>query len=230
MAKETKSDKAAKPAAPKQAPAQAKPAKEARAKAPKADKPAGKEAAPTQPPRLKVQYEESIVPALMKQFGYKTRMQVPRVTKITLNMGVGEAVADKKILENAAGDLEKIAGQKPVVTKSKKSIAGFKIRTGYPIGTMVTLRNRRMYEFLDRLVTIALPRVRDFRGVSGRAFDGRGNYNMGIKEQIIFPEIEYDKVDALRGLNISITTTAKSDEEAKALLSAFRFPFRTERA
>jgi large subunit ribosomal protein L5 len=156
-------------------------------------------------------------------------MQVPRVTKITLNMGVGEAVADKKILENAAGDLEKLAGQKPVVTKSKKSIAGFKIRTGYPVGTMVTLRNRRMYEFLDRLVTIALPRVRDFRGVSARAFDGRGNYNMGIKEQIIFPEIEYDKVDALRGLNISITTTAKSDDEAKALLAAFRFPFRTER-
>ncbi|HEX6634505.1 MAG TPA: 50S ribosomal protein L5 [Usitatibacter sp.] len=178
---------------------------------------------------MKVQYEESIVPALMKQFGYKTRMQVPRVAKITLNMGVGEAVADKKILENAAGDLEKIAGQKPVVTKSKKSIAGFKIRTGYPVGTMVTLRNRRMYEFLDRLVTIALPRVRDFRGVSARAFDGRGNYNMGVKEQIIFPEIEYDKVDALRGMNISITTTAKSDEEAKALLAAFRFPFRTER-
>jgi large subunit ribosomal protein L5 len=235
MAKDTKSDKetkGAKPAAAKPAPAPAKPAREAKESkaAKKADKPAGKEAAPTQPPRLKVQYDESIVPALMKQFGYKTKMQVPRVTKITLNMGVGEAVADKKILENAAGDLEKIAGQKPVVTKSKKSIAGFKIRTGYPIGTMVTLRNRRMYEFLDRLVTIALPRVRDFRGVSGRAFDGRGNYNMGIKEQIIFPEIEYDKVDALRGLNISITTTARSDEEAKALLSAFRFPFRTERA
>ena len=231
MAKDTKSEKdakGAKPAAPKQAPA-AKPAKEARP-AKKAEKPAGKEAAPTQPPRLKVQYEQAIVPALMKQFGYKTKMQVPRVTKITLNMGVGEAVADKKILENASGDLEKIAGQKPVVTKSKKSIAGFKIRTGYPVGTMVTLRNRRMYEFLDRLVTIALPRVRDFRGVSGRAFDGRGNYNMGIKEQIIFPEIEYDKVDALRGLNISITTTAKTDEEAKALLAAFRFPFRTERA
>src|SRR6185312_6858235 len=233
--KDQKSDKDAKAKAPKpagKAPSQdAKPAaKEAKAKQPKADKPAAKEAAPTQPPRLQVQYQESIVPALMKQFGYKTKMQVPRVTKITLNMGVGEAVADKKILENAAGDLEKIAGQKPVVTKSKKSIAGFKIRTGYPIGTMVTLRNRRMYEFLDRLVTIALPRVRDFRGVSGRAFDGRDNYNMGIKEQIIFPEIEYDKVDALRGLNISITTTAKSDDEAKALLAAFRFPFRTERA
>ncbi len=233
--KDSKSDKDAKgakaaKAAPKQAAPAAKPAKEAKGgRAPKAEKPAGKEAAPTQPPRLKVQYEQAIVPALMKQFGYKTKMQVPRVAKITLNMGVGEAVADKKILENAAGDLEKIAGQKPVVTKSKKSIAGFKIRTGYPVGTMVTLRNRRMYEFLDRLVTIALPRVRDFRGVSARAFDGRGNYNVGIKEQIIFPEIEYDKVDALRGLNISITTTAGSDEEAKALLSAFRFPFRTER-
>jgi len=155
---------------------------------------------------------------------------VPRVTKITLNMGVGEAVADKKILENAVGDLQKLAGQKPVITKSRKSVAGFKIRDGYPIGTMVTLRNRRMYEFLDRLVTIALPRVRDFRGISAKAFDGRGNYNMGVKEQIIFPEIEYDKVDAIRGLNISITTTAKSDDEARALLAAFRFPFRTERA
>ena len=232
--KDQKSDKDAKAKAAKPAakpPAQdARPAgKEAKAKAPKADKPVAKEAAPTQPPRLQVQYQESIVPALMKQFGYKTKMQVPRVTKITLNMGVGEAVADKKILENAGGDLQKIAGQKPVVTKSKKSIAGFKIRTGYPVGTMVTLRNRRMYEFLDRLVTIALPRVRDFRGVSGKAFDGRGNYNMGVKEQIIFPEIEYDKIDTLRGLNISITTTAKTDEEAKALLAAFRFPFRTER-
>jgi large subunit ribosomal protein L5 len=209
----------------------AKPAEKAKkAKGePKKAAASGPEAAPTQPPRLQVQYKDQIVPALMKQFGYKTVMQVPRVTKITLNMGVGEAVADKKILENAQGDLQKIAGQKPVVTKSKKSIAGFKIRTGYPIGTMVTLRNRRMYEFLDRLVTIALPRVRDFRGVSGRAFDGRGNYNMGVKEQIIFPEIEYDKVDAIRGLNISITTTAKTDEEARALLAAFRFPFRTER-
>jgi len=219
---------AAKPQAPKQ---DAKPAKEAKGKGEaKAAKPAEKEAAPTQPPRLAVVYKDTIVPALMKQFGYKTRMQVPRVTKITLNMGVGEAVADKKILENASGDLQKIAGQKPVITKSKKSIAAFKIRTGYPVGVMVTLRNRRMYEFLDRLVTIALPRVRDFRGVSGRSFDQRGNYNMGVKEQIIFPEIEYDKIDALRGLNISITTTAKTDEEAKALLAAFRFPFRTERA
>jgi len=166
----------------------------------------------------------------MKQFGYQTKMQVPRIDKITLNMGVGEAVADKKILENAVADLAKIAGQKPVITKSRKSIAGFKIRTGYPVGTSVTLRSRRMYEFLDRLVTIALPRVRDFRGVSARAFDSRGNYNMGVKEQIIFPEIDYDKIDALRGMNISITTTAKTDEEAKALLTAFKFPFRTERA
>jgi len=225
-AKDKGAKPAGKPAALDAKPA-AKPAKEA--KQPKAAKPTEKEAAPTQPPRLQVQYKEQIVPALMKQFGYKTRMQVPRVTKITLNMGVGEAVADKKILENAAGDLQKIAGQKPVVTKSRKSIAAFKIRAGYPVGCSVTLRNRRMYEFLDRLVTIALPRVRDFRGVSGRAFDSRGNYNMGVKEQIIFPEIEYDKIDALRGLNISITTTAKTDEEAKALLAAFRFPFRTER-
>jgi large subunit ribosomal protein L5 len=211
--------------------ADAKPAPKEKRVKPAADaQPAEKEAAPTQPPRLQVQYRDTIVPALMKQFGYKTIMQVPRVTKITLNMGVGEAVADKKVLEHAAADLQKIAGQKPVVTKSKKSIAAFKVRTGYPVGTMVTLRSRRMYEFLDRLVTIALPRVRDFRGVSGRAFDGRGNYNMGIKEQIIFPEIEYDKVDTLRGLNISITTTAKSDEEARALLQAFRFPFRTERS
>ena len=229
-AKDAKQDKGAKPAGkPHSADAKpaAKPAKEA--KQPKAAKPTEKEAAPTQPPRLQVQYREQIVPALMKQFGYKTSMQVPRVSKITLNMGVGEAVADKKILENASADLQKIAGQKPVITKSRKSIAAFKIRAGYPVGCMVTLRNRRMYEFLDRLVTIALPRVRDFRGVSGRAFDSRGGYNMGIKEQIIFPEIEYDKIDALRGLNISITTTAKTDEEAKALLAAFRFPFRTER-
>jgi large subunit ribosomal protein L5 len=235
MAKDEKDAKGKKDAAAKPAgkpPAQdAKPAgKEAKApKQPKADKkadkPVAKEAAPTQPPRLKVQYETTVVPALMKQFGYKTKMQVPRIAKITLNMGVGEAVADKKIMDNAVADLQKIAGQKVVVTKSRKSVAGFKIRDG----CMVTLRNRRMYEFLDRLVTIALPRVRDFRGVSPRAFDSRGNYNMGIKEQIIFPEIDYDKIDALRGMNISITTTAKSDEEAKALLGAFRFPFRTER-
>jgi large subunit ribosomal protein L5 len=176
--------------------------------------------------RLQQTYREKIVPDLMKQFGYASIMQVPRITKITLNMGVGEAVADKKMLENASGDLVKIAGQKPVTTKAKKAIAGFKIRAGYPIGCMVTLRGDRMYEFLDRLVTIALPRVRDFRGISGKAFDGRGNYNLGVKEQIIFPEIEYDKVDKVRGLNISITTTAKTDDEAKALLAAFRFPFR----
>ncbi|RPH43835.1 MAG: 50S ribosomal protein L5 [Burkholderiales bacterium] len=176
--------------------------------------------------RLQQTFRETIAPELMKQFGYTSIMQVPRITKITLNMGVGEAVADKKLLELAMGDLVKIAGQKPVTTKARKAIAGFKIRAGYPIGGMVTLRGNRMYEFLDRLVTIALPRVRDFRGISGRAFDGRGNYNLGVKEQIIFPEIEYDKVDKVRGLNISITTTAKSDDEAKALLTAFRFPFR----
>jgi large subunit ribosomal protein L5 len=176
--------------------------------------------------RFQQRYREEIVPALMKQFGYKSIMQVPRIQKITLNMGVGEAVADKKVLENAVADLTRIAGQKPVVTRARKAIAGFKIREGYPIGCMVTLRGERMYEFLDRLVTVAFPRVRDFRGVSGRAFDGRGNYNIGVKEQIIFPEIEYDKVDAVRGLNISITTTAKTDEEGKALLAAFNFPFR----
>ena len=222
-------DKGAKHAAAKPAEAPAKPAKQEKGKAEKAAKPAQKEAAPTQPPRLKVHYQQNVVPALMKQFGYKTVMQVPRVAKITLNMGVGEAVADKKVLEHAASDMQKIAGQKPVITKSKKSVAAFKIRDGYPVGVMVTLRNRRMYEFLDRLVTIALPRVRDFRGISPRSFDRRGSYNMGVKEQIIFPEIEYDKIDTLRGLNISITTTAKTDEEAKALLAAFRFPFRTER-
>src|SRR5438105_6567167 len=176
--------------------------------------------------RLKEFYKETVVPQLVKQFGYKSVMEVPRIDKIVLNMGVGEAVADKKILENASGDMQKLAGQKPVITKSKKSIAGFKIRTGYPIGCMVTLRQNRMYEFLDRLVTIALPRVRDFRGVSGRSFDGRGNYNMGVKEQIIFPEIEYDKIDTLRGLNVTIATTAKTDAEAKALLAAFKFPFK----
>jgi large subunit ribosomal protein L5 len=171
-------------------------------------------------------YKNTVVQDLTKKFGYKSNMEVPRITKITLNMGVGEAVADKKVLEHAVGDMTKIAGQKPVVTKSRKSIAGFKIRDGYPIGCMVTLRGPRMFEFLDRLVTIALPRVRDFRGISGKGFDGRGNYNMGVKEQIIFPEIEYDKIDALRGLNISVTTTAKTDEEARALLGAFKFPFK----
>jgi large subunit ribosomal protein L5 len=176
--------------------------------------------------RLQQIYREKIVPGLITQFGYTSIMQVPRITKITLNMGVSEAVADKKVMDAAVGDMSRIAGQKPVVTKAKKPIAGFKIREGYPIGCMVTLRGTRMYEFLDRLVTVAIPRVRDFRGISGRAFDGRGNYNIGVKEQIIFPEIEYDKVDAIRGMNISITTTAKSDDEAKALLTAFRFPFR----
>ena len=176
--------------------------------------------------RLQAQYREKVVPQLVEKFGYKSVMEVPRITKITLNMGVSEAVSDKKVMENAVGDLTKIAGQKPVVTKSRKAIAGFKIRENVPIGCMVTLRGVRMFEFLDRFVTIALPRVRDFRGISGRSFDGRGNYNIGVKEQIIFPEVEYDKVDALRGLNISITTTAKTDDEAKALLSAFRFPFK----
>ena len=176
--------------------------------------------------RLKEIYKKEIVPALIQQFGYKSTMEVPRLKKIVLNMGVGEAVADKKILDNAVGDMTKLSGQKPVITKSRKSIAVWKIRTGYPIGCMVTLRQDRMYEFLDRLVSIALPRVRDFRGVSARSFDGRGNFNLGVKEQIIFPEIEYDKIDAIRGLNITITTTAKTDAEAKALLAAFRFPFK----
>jgi large subunit ribosomal protein L5 len=176
--------------------------------------------------RLREYYRDTVVPELRKKFGYGSVMQVPRISKITLNMGVGEAVADKKNLELAIADLTKIAGQKPVATKARKAIAAFKIRKDYPIGCMVTLRGDRMYEFLDRLVTIAMPRIRDFRGISGRAFDGRGNYNLGVKEQIIFPEIDYDKVDALRGLNISITTTAKSDEEGRALLAAFRFPFR----
>ena len=176
--------------------------------------------------RLQAIYREKIVPELVKKFGYKSTMQVPRITKITLNMGVSEAVSDKKVMDNAVGDLTKIAGQKPVVTKSRKAIANFKIRENVPIGCMVTLRGVHMYEFLDRFVTIALPRVRDFRGISGRAFDGRGNYNIGVKEQIIFPEIDYDKIDALRGLNISITTTARTDEEAKALLAGFRFPFK----
>ncbi|MDB1144856.1 MAG: 50S ribosomal protein L5 [Alcaligenaceae bacterium] len=176
--------------------------------------------------RLQDLYKDKIVADLKKEFGYKSEMEVPRITKITLNMGVSEAVADKKVMQHAVSDMTKIAGQKPVITKSRKAIAGFKIREDYPIGCMVTLRGRRMYEFLDRLVSVALPRVRDFRGISGRSFDGRGNYNMGVKEQIIFPEIEYDKIDVLRGLNISITTTAKTDEEAKALLTAFKFPFR----
>ena len=176
--------------------------------------------------RVREFYKDTVVPELIKQFGYKSVMEVPRIEKITLNMGVGEAVADKKVMEHAVSDLEKIAGQKPVVTVARKSIAGFKIRDNYPVGCKVTLRRDQMFEFLDRLITIALPRVRDFRGVSGKSFDGRGNYNMGVREQIIFPEIEYDKIDALRGLNITITTTAKTDEEAKALLSLFKFPFK----
>ena len=176
--------------------------------------------------RLLQQYREKVAPSLMEKFGYTSPMQVPRLTKITLNMGVSEAVSDKKVMDNAVADLTKIAGQKPVVTLAKKPIAGFKIREGQAIGCMVTLRGEHMWEFLDRFITVALPRVRDFRGISGRSFDGRGNYNFGVKEQIIFPEIEYDKVDALRGLNISITTTAKTDDECKALLSAFRFPFK----
>jgi|SRR5690554_6764043 large subunit ribosomal protein L5 len=176
--------------------------------------------------RLKQFYRDTVVKQLTEQFGYKSVMEVPRIEKIVLNMGVGEAVADKKIMENALADLEKISGQKPIVTKAKKSVASFKIRDGYPVGCKVTLRRERMYEFLDRLVSVAIPRIRDFRGVSAKSFDGRGNYNMGIKEQIIFPEIEYDKIDALRGMNITITTTAKSDEEARALLTAFSFPFR----
>jgi large subunit ribosomal protein L5 len=176
--------------------------------------------------RLQQYYKETVAPELLKQFGYKSVMEVPRISKVTLNMGVGEAVGDKKILDHAVGDMIKIAGQKPVITKARKSIAGFKIREGYPIGCMVTLRGAKMFEFLDRLVTVAMPRIRDFRGIGGKGFDGRGNYNLGVKEQIIFPEIEYDKIDALRGMNISITTTAKSDQEARALLAAFKFPFK----
>ncbi|MFA5172014.1 MAG: 50S ribosomal protein L5 [Sulfuriferula sp.] len=176
--------------------------------------------------RLQEYYNTTVVPELVKQFGYKSVMEVPMIEKITLNMGVGEAVADKKVMDHAVGDMQKIAGQKPVVTKSRKSIAGFKIRDDYPVGCMVTLRRERMFEFLDRLVTVAIPRIRDFRGLSGKSFDGRGNYNMGVREQIIFPEIEYDKIDALRGMNITITTTAKTDAEARALLAAFKFPFK----
>jgi large subunit ribosomal protein L5 len=176
--------------------------------------------------RLKDFYRETVVKQLTEQFGYTSVMEVPHIEKITLNMGVGEAVADKKIMENAVGDMQKIAGQKPIVTKAKKSVAAFKIRDDYPVGCKVTLRRERMYEFLDRLVTVAIPRIRDFRGISAKSFDGRGNYNMGVKEQIIFPEIEYDKIDAIRGMNITITTTAKTDEEARALLAAFSFPFR----
>jgi large subunit ribosomal protein L5 len=202
-----------------------KAAKAAKAAEKPAEKPA-RPALPVPPARLAAHYREKVVPELVKKFGYKTTMQVPRIRKITINMGVGETVGDKKVLDNAVADMAKIAGQKPVITKARRSIANFKLRAGFPIGCMVTLRGARMYEFLDRLVNIAIPRIRDFRGVSNRAFDGRGNYSLGVKEQIIFPEIEYDKIDALRGMNIAITTTAKSDDEAKALLAAFRFPFK----
>ncbi len=218
--KPAKEVKAAKAAAPVK-----KSTKEPKAAAPAAAK-QGKPERAAAPARLGVYYKDTVTKDLAKQFGYKSPMQVPRIEKIVLNMGVGEAVADKKIMDNAVGDMTKIAGQKPLVTKSRKAIANFKIREDYPVGCKVTLRGARMYEFLDRLVNVAMPRIRDFRGISGRSFDGRGNYNMGIKEQIIFPEIEYDKIDALRGMNITIATTAKSDEEARALLSAFKFPFR----
>ena len=223
--KNPKSEKAGKPqdAADAKPVKAAKPAKPAETKA--ADRPA-KSTLPVPPARLAAHYREKVVPELVTKFGYKTAMQVPRIRKITLNMGVGETVGDKKTLDNAVADMAKIAGQKPVITKARRSIANFKLRAGYPIGCMVTLRGARMYEFLDRLVNIAIPRIRDFRGVSNRAFDGRGNYSLGIREQIIFPEIEYDKVDALRGMNIAITTTARTDDEAKALLAAFRFPFK----
>jgi large subunit ribosomal protein L5 len=228
MAKEDKSkqDKPEKKAAPQQQQAKPKkdaPKKDAKDAAPKA--PAAPEQ-PAPPARLALQYREKIVPELMQKHGYKTVMQVPRIKKITINMGVGETTTDKKILDNAVADMQKIAGQKPVVTKARRSIANFKVRAGFPVGCMVTLRGARMYEFLDRLVNLAMPRIRDFRGVSNRAFDGRGNYSLGFKEQIIFPEIEYDKIDALRGMNIAITTTAKTDDEARSLLAAFRFPFK----
>jgi large subunit ribosomal protein L5 len=218
--------KAAPPPQQQQAPkpkkqAQPQPAKK-EAAAPKADVPE----LPAPPARLAGYYKDKVVPELMQKFGYKTVMQVPRLRKITVNMGVGETTTDKKILDNAVADMAKIAGQKPVVTKARKSIANFKVRANFPVGCMVTLRGARMYEFFDRLVNLAMPRIRDFRGVSNRAFDGRGNYNLGFKEQIIFPEIDYDKIDALRGMNIAITTTAKTDDEARALLSAFRFPFK----
>jgi large subunit ribosomal protein L5 len=223
--KDGKAQKEGQPKQPKQ-PKQAKQAAaEAKQQAPEArdEKPAR----PAGPARLQVYYREQVAQALTQQFGYKSPMQVPRIEKIVLNMGVGEAIADKKIMDNAVADLTKIAGQRPLVTKARKSVAQFKIRQGYPVGCKVTLRGARMYEFLDRLVSVAMPRIRDFRGISARAFDGRGNYNMGVKEQIIFPEIEYDKIDAIRGMNITISTTAKTDAEAKALLAAFKFPFRS---
>jgi len=212
--------------APQQQQKQAKPQgkKDAQRPAPVAKDEGPKIPAP--PARLATYYREKVVPELTQKFGYKSMMQVPRIKKITLNMGVGETTTDKKVLDNALADMTRIAGQKPVVTKSRKSIANFKVRANFPVGCMVTLRGARMYEFLDRLVNIAIPRIRDFRGVSNRAFDGRGNYSLGVKEQIIFPEIEYDKIDAIRGMDIAINTTAKTDDEARALLSAFRFPFK----
>jgi large subunit ribosomal protein L5 len=206
------------------APKKEAPKKDAATAPPKASGPQ----LPAPPARLAIHYRDKVVPELMKKFGYKTVMQVPRIKKITLNMGVGESVADKKVLDHAVADMTRIAGQKPVVTKTRKSIANFKVRAGYPVGCTVTLRGARMYEFLDRLVNVAIPRIRDFRGVSNRAFDGRGSYSLGVKEQIIFPEIEYDKIDTLRGLDIAINTSAKTDDEARALLAAFRFPFRQE--
>jgi large subunit ribosomal protein L5 len=220
-----KQDKPEKKAASQQMPGP-KPKKEATKKEVAAPKIAAGPQEPAPPARLASFYKEKVVPDLMQKFGYKTVMQVPRLNKITINMGVGETVTDKKILDHAVADMTKIAGQKPVVTKSRKSIANFKVRANFPVGCMVTLRGARMYEFFDRLVNIAMPRIRDFRGVSNRAFDGRGNYNLGFKEQIIFPEIDYDKIDAIRGMNIAITTTARTDDEARALLSAFRFPFK----
>jgi large subunit ribosomal protein L5 len=227
--KEQKEPKKAK--APRE-PREAREAREPRGKggrdgggdaAPAAQKPVGK---PAGPARLGAFYRATVVKDLTEKFGYKSVMQVPRIDKIVLNMGVGEAVADKKIMDNAVADMTKIAGQKPLVTKSRKAIASFKIRENYPVGCKVTLRGSRMYDFLDRLVNVAMPRIRDFRGISARSFDGMGNYNMGVKEQIIFPEIEYDKIDAIRGMNITISTTARSDDEARALLAAFKFPFR----
>src|SRR5687767_6862471 len=228
MAKDKDKEKGAKPKQEAQAQQQPKapkkeaPRKDAASAPPKATGPQ----LPAPPARLAIHYRDKVVPDLMKKFGYTTVMQVPRIKKITLNMGVGEAVNDKKVLDHAVADMTRIAGQKPVITKTSKSIANFKVRAGYPVGCMVTLRGARMYEFLDRLVNVAIPRIRDFRGVSNRAFDGRGSYSLGVKEQIIFPEIEYDKIDALRGMDIAINTSAKTDDEARALLTAFRFPFR----
>jgi large subunit ribosomal protein L5 len=230
MAKEDKSKQGKERAEKKPAPGAQQPAPKPRKEAaPKKEAAAPRPAAPevpAPPARLATYYREKVVPDLMQKHGYKTVMQVPRIRKITINMGVGETTTDKKILDNAVADMTKIAGQKPVVTNARRSIANFKVRAGFPVGCMVTLRGARMYEFLDRLVNIAMPRIRDFRGVSNRAFDGRGNYSLGFKEQIIFPEIEYDKIDVLRGMNIAITTTAKTDDEARSLLAAFRFPFK----